>query len=72
LVVEGNEAQYRAFEAAAKACGYTTFWRFPGATVAGTRVGPHFNLLRIDTRAGRCAIRWVNAHPETGLHTSYH
>jgi hypothetical protein len=72
LIVEGNEASYPAFEAAAKACAYTAFWRFAGATVQDTRVPPHFNLLRTHTRVARCAIRWVEEHRGTGLHVTYH
>lgn len=72
LIVEGNEESYPAFEAAAQACGYTAFWRFPGATVQDTSVGPHYNLSRVRTRAARCATRWVDEHPETGLKISAH
>ena len=67
LIVEGNEASYPAFEAAAKACGYTAYRRFPGATVGSVTVGPHYNLSRVDSRAAMCAIQWVDQHPETGL-----
>lgn len=71
LIVEGNEASYPAFEAAAKACGYTAYQRFPGVTVQGNMtVGPHYNLSRVDSRAATCAVRWVDAHPESGLRLS--
>jgi hypothetical protein len=73
LIVEGNEASYPAFEAAAKACGYTAYERFPGATVQGTtRVDPHYNLSRVGSRAAICVTRWVDGHPETGLQISGH
>lgn len=68
LVVEGNEASYAAFEAAAKACGYTAYRRFLGGAAARTiTVGPHYNLSRVGTAPARCAITWVDQHPETGL-----
>lgn len=72
LIVEGNEASYAAFEEAAKACGYTAFWRFPGATVQGVTVGSHYNLSRVSTPKARCATSWVDQHPETGLRISGH
>ena len=68
LVVEGNEASYPAFEAAAKECAYTAYRRFPGAVVTPkVAVRPHFNLSRTGSRAAKCAVRWVTQHPETGL-----
>ena len=70
LVVEGDEANYPAFEAAAKACGYTAYWRFPGATNPKVTVGPHYNLSRVGSRAARCTRGWVDQHPETGLKMS--
>lgn len=71
LIVEGNEASYPAFEAAAKACGYTAYQRFPGATVQeNITVGPHFNLSRVGSRAATCVVHWVNTHPESGLKMS--
>lgn len=72
LIVEGNEASYPAFEAAANACGYTAFWRFPGATVQGQKVPPHYNLSRVGSATARCATRWVADHPETALQISAH
>jgi len=71
LIVEGNEASYPAFEAAAASCGYTAFQRFPGATVQkNIPVGPHYNLSRVHTDAALCTIRWVDGHPEAGLKIS--
>jgi hypothetical protein len=71
LIVEGNEASYPAFEAAAKGCGYSGFRRFPGATVQNNiTVGSHYNLLRVRSRAARCTTDWVDAHPEAGLRIS--
>ena len=70
LIVEGNEASYLAFEAAARACGYTAYWRFPGAVTPSLTVGPHYNLSRVGSRAARCATSWVDQHPETGLKIS--
>lgn len=70
LVVEGNEASYPAFEAAAKECGYTAFRRFPGATVQKNIVGPHYNLSRVRSRAALCTTHWIDAHPEAGLSIS--
>ena len=70
LIVEGYEQSYPAFEAAARTCGYTAFWKFPGATVQTAKAGPHYNLSRTNTRAGLCVIRWVQDHPETGLKIS--
>jgi hypothetical protein len=73
LVVEGNESSYPAFEAAAEACAYRAFSRFPGATVQGSvTVGPHFNLFQTRTGPARCVVRWVGTHPATGLYVSYH
>ena len=71
LIVEGAEASYPAFEAAAKACGYTAYQHFPGGIVQNNiTVAPHYNLSRIDSRAATCTVRWVNAHPELGLRAS--
>lgn len=71
LIVEGNEASYPAFEAAANACGYTAYLRFPGAAVKPTIMAPpHFNLSRIKSRPARCTMSWVSEHPETGLRIS--
>lgn len=70
LVVEGNEASYPAFEAAAKACGYGAYWRFPGASTGGITVGPHYNLSRVGSPAALCTTSWVEQHPETGLRIS--
>lgn len=73
LVVEGDESSYPAFETAARICGYTAFSRFPGATLQqNISVGPHFNLFRTRTRAARCAIDWVDEHPQSKLRASYH
>jgi hypothetical protein len=70
LIVEGNEASYPAFEAAAKVCGYTAYWRFPGAVTRSVKVGPHYNLSRVTSRTARCTTNWVDQHPETGLKMS--
>ena len=68
LIVEGNEASYPAFEAAAKECDYAAYLRFPGAVVTpNVVVGPHYNLSRTGSRAARCVTGWVDKHPETGL-----
>ena len=72
LIAEGNEASYPAFEAAAKACGYSAYWRFPGAAAEGITVGPHYNLSRVQSRAALCTTSWVDQHPETGLRISGH
>lgn len=73
LIVEGEEANYPAFEAAARDCRYTAYQRFPGATVQSSiTVGPHYNLSRVRSRTAACAIRWVESHPETGLRISGH
>lgn len=73
LIIEGNDANYPAFDAAAKDCGYTAYQLFPGAAVPGlSPIGPHLNLARVDSRAAICAIRWVSEHPEAGLEVSGH
>lgn len=73
LIVEGAEAGYPMFEAAAKTCGYGDYRRFPGATVqGGTSVAPHFNLFNTGSPAAGCAIRWVEVHPEAGLTVGIH
>jgi hypothetical protein len=73
LVVEGNVESYPLFEAAAEACGFTSVWRFPGATLGrSTIIPPHFNLFDTASKAGRCVTDWVYDNPETGLRVSYH
>jgi hypothetical protein len=72
LIVEGNEASYPAFEAAARNCGYIAFERFPGASVGGTNVPPHFNLSKVRSPAALCTTRWVDEHPEADLQISGH
>jgi hypothetical protein len=72
LIVEGDKRSYPAFEAAAKACAYTDYWRLPGAKVQNTSVSPHFNLYKVNTRAARCTLRWIEDHPDTGLRISSH
>jgi hypothetical protein len=72
LVVEGNEEAYPAFEGAAQACRYTAFRRYSGTGTGKMRVGPHLNLYRIESRAARCAIRWMRDHPEVGLIVMVH
>ena len=73
LFVDGRESSYPAFEAAAEACGYTDYWRFPGARFNNAlSLGPHYNLFRVRRPAALCALKWVEDHPETGLYVSYH
>lgn len=70
LVVEGDGDHHR-FEAAAKGCSYTAYWRFPGVKIQGDlSLGSHFNLFQTHTHAARCALGWIENHPESGLYVS--
>jgi hypothetical protein len=69
LIVEGGAESYPAFEAAAKVCGFTALKR-----VSDGSGGTHINLYNIYpiTRAGRCAMQWIDDHPDSGLVLSAH
>lgn len=72
LIVEGDGDHSR-FEAAAKTCNYTAYWRFPGVNIQGDRsLGSHFNLFQTHTHAAQCAVSWIENHPESGLYVSIH
>lgn len=73
LVLDGDERNYAAFEAAAKACSYSSYKRFPGAKIEGSvEIGPHYNLLEVETGSAKCVLRWIDAHPELGFQVGSH
>ncbi|HEY5723115.1 MAG TPA: hypothetical protein VIT45_12410 [Allosphingosinicella sp.] len=68
LIVEGREESYPAFEAAAKACGFTTMELFT-EYVTDPRGRSHFNLYKVYplNRESRCVLQWVDDNPQAGL-----
>lgn len=72
LIVEGNAASYPAFLEAAEACDLTTFEEVSDGA-GGTHVHLYLAAPAYPLSApARCALQWIDEHPELGLVVSGH